>query len=71
MEEILKIVSKLNTSGHTLSNSTIECNDISLTNLLSNSKNWLEHLKYLGNAYCVLTNRIGNQDMQANHKTTN
>ena len=27
-----------------------------------------EHLKYLGNVYCVMTNHIKDQDMQTNHK---
>ena len=30
-----------------------------------------EHLQYFGNVYCVMANHIEDQDMQANHKTTN
>ena len=39
-------------------------------NLTSNSGN-REHLKYFGNVSCVLNNHTGDQDMRANHKTTN
>ena len=30
-----------------------------------------EHLKYLRNVYCVMTNHSKDQDMRTSHKTTN
>ena len=30
-----------------------------------------EHLKYLRNVYCVMTNHSKDQDMQTSHKITN
>ena len=30
-----------------------------------------EHLKYLRNGYCVMTNRSKDQDTRTGHKTTN